>query len=127
MSKDMEKINSFFASNTGAENVCLTSDNSLFKQENFSFAVAHSQRLEDKKLIVFGKNENFKDSKKNLFYPGSSYEFVLFSEDEKNVELSVYEGLKKTELQDLAENLEGYTTKLTKEQLIELLTSNEEK
>lgn len=126
MVKNMEKIHLFFASNTGAENVCLTSDGMLFKQENFSFAVAHSQRLSDPKVKVYGKNETFKNSKKNLFYAGSSYEFILLTEDEDETP-TVYDGLKKSELQDLAENLEGFTTKLTKDQLIELLTSNEDK
>jgi len=128
MVKNMEKIKLFFASNTGAENVFLTSDGNLFKQENFSFAVAHAQRLSDPKIKVYGKNENFKDSKKNLFYNGSNYEFILLTEDE-NTDLTPgkYDGLKLSELQDLAENMEGFNKKLNKQKLIELLTSNENK
>ena len=122
----MEKINEFFASNNGAENVCLTSDGMLFKQENFSFAVAHAQRLNDPKVKVYGKNEKFKESKKNLFYDGSNFEFILIDENKEDVP-GKYDGLSLAELQDLAEELDGYKKKLNKAQLIELLTSNEEK
>lgn len=124
----MEKIHLFFASNTGAENVCLTSDGMLFSEANFSFAVAHSQRLENSKVKVYGKNENFKDSKKSLFYEGSNYEFILLTENEDTDSIpGKYDGLKLSELQDLAENLEGFNKKLNKQKLIELLTSNENK
>jgi len=118
----MEKINEFFALHKDAKFVCLTSDNSLFM--DISFANAHSFRFEDQKIKIFSKNEEFKNENKRLFFDGSKYEFILVSEEQEQKETR-FDGLSVSELRDLAEELDGYTTKLKKSELIELLTKNE--
>ena len=119
----MKKINEFFASNEGAKAVCQTTDGEIFHFSDLSFANAHSFRLEDQKIKIFATDEAIKEENKRLFFEGSKYEFELVSEDKK--EGSKYDELSLAELKDLAENLEGYTTKLNKSKLIELLTKNE--
>jgi hypothetical protein len=66
------KAKSFFASNPDAKGVCLTSDGTLFDLDNFRFADAHSQTLENREIQIFAKNENDIDEPiKRLFFEGS--------------------------------------------------------
>lgn len=115
-------INEFFASHPDAKFVCLTSDNSLFNE--LHFANAHSFRLEDQQVKIFGVNNEFKEANERLFFDGSKYEFYLIAENNKAKETK-YDSLSVAELKDLAEELEGYNSKLKKSDLIELLTKNE--
>lgn len=120
----MEKINEFFASHEGAKAVCLTTDGAFFHFEDVSFANAHSFRLEDQSVKIFAIDENIKEENKRLFFEGSKFEFILVTPEATETK-SRFDELSVSELRDLAENLEGYTTKLNKSKLIELLTKNE--
>ncbi|CAB4128176.1 hypothetical protein UFOVP105_22 [uncultured Caudovirales phage] len=120
----MERVNEFFASHVGAKAVCQTTDGSFFHIDDLSFANAHSFRMEDQKIKIYALNEDVKEENKRLFFEGSKYEFVLVT-PEATEEKSRFDELSVSELRDLAENLEGYTTKLNKSKLIELLIKNE--
>jgi hypothetical protein len=120
----MEKINEFFASHVGAKAVCQTTDGAFFHFDDVSFANAHSFRLEDQSVKIFAIDENIKEENKRLFFEGSKFEFVLVTPEATKTETR-FDELSVSELRDLAESLEGYTTKLNKSKLIELLIKNE--
>jgi hypothetical protein len=120
----MEKINEFFASHEGAKAVCQTTDGAFFHINDISFANAHSFRLEDQSVKIYAIDENVKEENKRLFFEGSKFEFILVNSELKQT-TSRFDNLSVSELRDLAENLEGYTTKLNKSKLIELLTKND--
>lgn len=87
------KINDYFAQNKGAKVVCSTIDGSLFEGIDIRFADAHSQRFEDKTVIVHSLDNEFKEENENLFFEGSKYKFVLISETPKK-EKTVKKGKK---------------------------------
>jgi hypothetical protein len=77
-----DKAKSFFASNPDAKGVCLTSDGTLFDLQNFRYADAHSQTLENREIQVFAKDENAIDEPiKRLFFEGSIWLLKLIVEE----------------------------------------------
>lgn len=82
----MEKlINDYFAQNKGAKVVCSTFDGSLFEGSDIRFADAHSQRFEDKTVLVHSIDEDFKNENEKLFFEGSKYKYILIGEKPKTV------------------------------------------
>lgn len=80
----MDKIiNDYFAQNKGAKVVCSTFDGSLFEGSDIRFADAHSQRFEDKTVLVHSVDEDFKNENQNLFFDGSKYKYIVIGEKQK--------------------------------------------
>jgi hypothetical protein len=71
------KLKELFASFPGANGFCFTSDGSSFDAKDYTFACAHSQRLEDQRIVVICKDEKFLKEKKHLFFSGSKWSFKL--------------------------------------------------
>jgi hypothetical protein len=77
-----DKAKLFFASNPDAKGVCLTSDETLFDLDNYRFADAHSQTLENREIVIFTKDENKIDEPlKRLLFEGSKWILKLIIEE----------------------------------------------
>lgn len=124
MNKELkQKAINVFTSSKGVDAVCVTSDGSTFVGQNKSFADAHSQRFEDKSIVVFGKTEEFKKSNKNLFFEGSKWSFEMINVDESDDQSGIVanEDMTIKELKSIAKKLDGYKSSMSKTELIELI------
>lgn len=69
-----DKANEFFAFNPDAKGVCVTADGTIFDLENWQFADAHAQTLENSNVEIYAKDENDIDERlKRLFFEGSKW------------------------------------------------------
>ena len=76
-----EKAKEFFASNKDAKGVCVTSDGTIFDLENWQFADAHAQTLEQKQIEIHVTDESvLNDRLKRLFVEGSIWVLKLVAE-----------------------------------------------
>ena len=122
-------------SNKGVNAICVTSDGSAFDAKQKEYADAHSQRFEDQSIAVFGVDGKFGEDNKNLLFDGSKWSFKVVEgleldeepNNDENGSNDNNEGdkasmdMSKDELQEMAKDLEGFKTSLTKAELVELI------
>lgn len=118
-----QKAINVFTSSKGVNAVCVTSDGSTFVGQNKAFADAHSQRLEDKSIMVFGTSEEFTKDNKNLFFEGSKWSFEMINVDETDDQSGIVANDEMTikELKAIAKDLDGFKSSMNKTELIELI------
>ena len=132
--------------------VCVTSDESVFNAKDLHFANSHSQRFDDKSIVIIGKNKDFKEDNESLFFEGSRYSFQLLDavKDEKPTDDetpvitldpivdepkgdepkgdepatgSANDEMSVKVLKSMAKSIDGYKSSMNKAELIELINA----